>query len=47
MFLVHFPYLYVDFGLRGTIFGAKDYVFGTFVISLEPLGAQCSYLNPR
>ena len=27
----------VDFGLGGSIFGAKNYVFGTFPISLEAL----------
>ena len=30
----------VNFGLGGSIFGAKNYVFNT--LSLEPLGVQCS-----
>ena len=38
---------FFHFGLGGSIFGAKNYVFGTFAISLELLGIQCSYLNPR
>ena len=35
----------IDFGLVGSIFGVKNYVFGTFAISLEPLEVQFSDLK--
>ena len=38
---------FFHFGLVGSIFGAKNCVFGTFAISLELLGIKCSYLKPR
>ena len=35
----------VNFGLGGSNFRAKNCVFVTFAIFLEPLRFQCSYLN--
>ena len=36
----------VDFGLRGSIFGTKNYVFGTFTTFLEPPGVPTHLLEP-
>ena len=38
---------FFDFWLGCCVFGTKNYVIGTFAISLEPLGVLCSYFNPR